>query len=286
MSGRDRVPPNPRAWALSAALKEVRLANGYKVIDVARSLRTSHTTISQYENGHRLPSIETVASILTAVHASADDRERVLDIARNVHDPHWLTVGIGGISSQLSGAIECERSAFRITEWSPMTVPGLIQTPDYALAVKAGDEFRSKDDVSSMINAGRRDIVKRLNDPVLMLAFIGETALYEPVGSRAIATDQFRHLIQLTQQSNVTIRIVPIGLGWHPGFSGPFVLYEFRDTKPVIHFEHHSSGAFVPDEHDVTEYRKVIDWLDRIALSCDDSVARLSKASEEMEMNT
>ncbi|WP_307722939.1 Scr1 family TA system antitoxin-like transcriptional regulator [Gandjariella thermophila] len=47
--------------------------------------------------------------------------------------------------------------------------------------------------------------------------------------------------------------------------AGPFVLFEFPRASPVVCFEPHSSGAFVPTEHDVTEYRRAIEWLRRIA---------------------
>nr|WP_243788409.1 Scr1 family TA system antitoxin-like transcriptional regulator [Saccharopolyspora gloriosae] len=102
---------------------------------LARRLEFSHTQISHWETGHRVPGVETVAMILTALRVSAGERERILDLARNLGEPSRLTVGTAGIPQRSAGAIECERAASAISEWSPMVVPGLLQTADYSRTI-------------------------------------------------------------------------------------------------------------------------------------------------------
>src|SRR5690349_3514811 len=115
----------PRARALAGALRQAREASEVGVREVARRLGISHSVISYWETGKRVPRLEDVASYLTAIGVTGDDRERILDLGRHVEDQDWLTVGIPGVSQQLAGTMECERSATAITDWSPHIVTGL-----------------------------------------------------------------------------------------------------------------------------------------------------------------
>ncbi|GAA4837963.1 helix-turn-helix domain-containing protein [Saccharopolyspora rosea] len=276
----------PRARALSAALREARTASGIGVRELARQAGFHHVEISNWETGKRVPKTETVAAILGSLRVSAQERERILDLARNVHEPNWLTVGLKGIPQQLAGAVECERAATSIVEWAPMIVPGLLQTLDYTRAIKCvGGLPESDTELRVMLSASRREVITKRN-PVDFVAFIGEVALSEPIGSCEVMAEQLNYLIELAGRSNVAIRIVPLGTGWHPGFAGPFVFYEFPDASPVVHFEHHSSGAFIPAAHDVEEYRKAIRWIDDLAMSEDDSTRFIAKAVVKWEERT
>lgn len=273
----------PRARALSAALREARLTNGMGSRELARHLELSHTQISHWENGHRVPNVETVAMLLTALRVSPRERERILDLARNVAEPNWLTVGMNGIPQQLAGVVECERSASSIIEWSPMVIPGLLQTSDYTRAIKETGGLPQTDvELRVMLGASRREVLTS-REPVQLHALIGEPALYEPIGPDGVMLDQLRHLAEMAKLPNVVVQFVPLRIGWHPGWSGPFVLYEFPDTSPVVHFEHHSSGAFIPTEHDVAEYKKAVEWIDRIAVDEVESRDLIAQAVSNLE---
>ncbi|MER5387938.1 helix-turn-helix transcriptional regulator [Saccharopolyspora sp. NPDC002686] len=240
--------------------------------------------ISNWETGKRVPKIETVAAILATLRVTAAERDRILDLARNVHEPNWLTVGLNGIPQQLAGAVECERAASAIAEWAPMLVPGLLQTLDYNRSMKKASGLSEADtELRVMLSASRREVIVRRNAPVSFNAFIGEAALFEPIGSADVMVEQLDQLAELAGRSNVAVRVVPLRAGWHPGLLGPFVLYEFDDITPVVHFEHYSSGAFIPTEHDVNEYRSAIQQIESLALDKEESVEFIMKAKAKWE---
>ncbi|QUH00982.1 helix-turn-helix transcriptional regulator [Saccharopolyspora erythraea] len=270
----------PRARALSAALREARISSGIGVRALARRLELSHVQISNWETGSRVPNIETVAMILAAIRVSPAERERILDLARNVREPNWLTVGMNGIPQQLAGVVECERAAKSIVEWAPMLVPGLLQTLEYTREIKRASGLSQADtELRVMLSASRSEVITR-RDPIGFHALIGEAALHDEIGSCAVMREQLERLVERAARPNITIQIVPQRLGWHPGLAGPFVLYEFPDTSPVVHFEHHSSGAFIPSEHDVLEYQKAVDWLGGIALTPAESVSLVAALAD------
>ncbi|MER6990124.1 DUF5753 domain-containing protein [Saccharopolyspora hirsuta] len=215
---------------------------------------------------------------------AAAERDRILDLARNVHEPNWLTVGLNSIPQQLAGAVECERTATAIAEWAPMLVPGLLQTLDYNRSMKKASGLSEADtELRVMLSASRREVITRRSDPVSFNAFIGEAALFEPIGTAEVMVEQLDQLVEFASRDNIAVRMVPLRTGWHPGLLGPFVLYEFDDITPVVHFEHYSSGAFIPAEHDVDEYRSAIQQIESLAMDERTSVEFIVEAKATWE---
>lgn len=272
---------SPRARALSAALRKAREERGISSRELAGRLSIDQSHLSRIETGKRTPGVETTAMILATLRTPPEERERILALARNVAEPNWLTVGIPGIPQQLAGAWECERAATAITAWHHSLIPGLLQSSAYARAIVSAScrlDGLTQDEVESRVavKASRREVLTGAN-PVAFRALISESALRDPVAPAAAMREQLRHLISISEQPNISIRVVPPRVGWHPGSPGPFVLYEFNDSPSVIYFEHRSSGAFNLDESDVRAYRTAIAEIGRIALSERDSLDRIGR---------
>lgn len=262
----------PRARALSAAIRSVREKSGISGRELSRRLGVSHGTVSHWETGRRVPTPEDVAGLLGAAGVTGKERHRLLELARHASEPNWLTVGMPGIPQQLAGAVECERSASAIVEWAPMGLPGLLQTSDYARSIAASSGMAAPEiERRVTIRMGRREVITR-RSPVHLTALIGEDAIRDRIGTAETMLDQLHHLLEFAHRDNITIRIVRRCTGWHPGVAGPFVLYEFPDSPAVVHFEHYSSGAFVPDADDVHAYRSAVQLITKVALSPEETV--------------
>ncbi|RCW45851.1 helix-turn-helix protein [Halopolyspora algeriensis] len=252
----------PRGRALAAALREARTSRQIGLRDLARRIRISHTLVSQWEHGHRVPKTEDVSAVLTGLGVDARERERIIELARNAGENDWLTSGLPGMSQQMAGMLECEREASTIVDWSPLLVPGLLQTSDYARAILgAGGVPREQVEPRVLFRSGRRDILSK-NPPVQLRALIGEGALRVRVGGDAVLADQLRYLLKTAENwENVTVQIVRNDVPWHPGTAGPFVLYEFESSPPIVLLEHHRSSVFLHNEDDLVEYRSAADSL-------------------------
>ncbi|GAA2817598.1 helix-turn-helix transcriptional regulator [Saccharopolyspora taberi] len=243
----------------------------------------SHGTVSHWETGRRIPTPEDVASLLTAAGVTGSEKKRLVELARHAGEPNWLTVGMPGIPQQLAGAVECERAASAIVEWAPMVVPGLLQTTDYSRAISLASGLPVHEtEARVMLRTARREVVTGKN-PVHLSVLIGENAVKDKIGEPGVMADQLQHLLELGARDNVVIRVVPARVGWHPGVAGPFVLYDFPDSPPVVHFEHYSSGAFVPDDDDVQAYRHAVDSISRVALTTAATSEFIGKLAEQRE---
>lgn len=245
----------PRTRALASALRGVVDESPYGVRELARRMGISHTTLSQWINARRVPKVEDVATLLGAVEVTGDNRDRILDLARDASDPNWLTTGIPGVSHQLAGVMECERTATTITDWSPTLIPGLLQVGDYARAILgSGAGSRAEVETRVTLRLGRRDVLTR-SKPARLVALIGEAAIRQRIGSPEVRAEQLRYVLKMIELETVTAQLVPIDAGWHAGLMGPFTLYEFEDAPAIVHLEHHRSGVFLYDEADVEAYK-------------------------------
>lgn len=262
---------SPRARALAAALRKAREERGISNRELAARLAIDQAHLSRVETGKKVPNAEMTAMILGELRTPPKERERILELARHASDPNWLTVGIPGIPQQLAGAWECERAATCITEWHQNLIPGLLQTVEYARAlttatVRVDDIVDDQSIIESrvMVKTTRREIITGRN-PVQFRALISESALRDPIAPPGVMVEQLRHVIEVSTSPNVSIRVIPRDIGYHPGLSGPFVLYDFHDAPPVVHFEHHSSAAFDQNEDDIESYRRAISALRSVA---------------------
>lgn len=265
----------PRARALAAALREARTSRDIGLRALARQINVSHTLVSQWENAHRLPKVEDVLVVVTGIGLDAAERARIVELARHAGDSDWLTAGVPGVSQKMMGVLECERTAVCITEWLPWSIPGLLQTSEYARAVIGPDEAKLN------VRIARRDILTRRN-PVEFHAVIGEPGLRQIIGGNDIMIHQLGSLTEAP--SNVTVQAVPIDRGWHPGLAGPFILYEFAESPAIVHLEPYRSSSFVYNEHDVEDYRRAAETLRKeLAMSPEDSRKFIADVIKEVE---
>lgn len=246
----------------------------------------AHPQLSYWESGRRIPGVEVVAGILAKLDITGDERDRILELARNASEPNWLTAGVPGMSPGLAGVLDCEQTATAITDWSPLVIPGLLQTSDYAREIlSAGDLPANQVKPRVMMRMSRRDVLTR-RKPAGLLALIRESALRETIGSPEIMADQLGHVLTMAAMDTVTVQVVQSGHGWHPGLSGPFILFDFPDSPSIVHLEHHRSSAFLYDDKDVEDYQTAAATLRGVAMSPTDSTGLIASVITELETTT
>lgn len=281
----------PRARTLAAALRKAREATGKSVREFAKLLGMSHATVSKWENARLVPDIEQVVAYLQAAGVMGQARERVLQLVRGSNDPSWLASGLAGASQGLAGVLECERTATEIVEWAPLLVPGICQTRDTAYAILRHDEARSPKELDALVDVriGRRRILTETRDeeaklgPVEYTTLISENALYERPGGDRVAADQLRYLLTVAELPTVTMQVVRARDEWHPGLSGPFILYNFADADPIVHLEHLTSSAFLYDASDITKFKVATTVIRRRAMSPEESTGLIADVLNELE---
>ncbi len=207
-------------------------------------------------------------------------------MARGTDDPHWLSVGNADRDRQMAALLDFERSASVIVDVSPLLIPGLLQTADYARAIMvAAGVPASQIEMRVVVRVGRREVLTR-RDPAQLLALVGEAALRQKIGGPQALIDQLNHLLKVADLPNVDLRIFPADGGWTPALEGPFVLINSADGPPIVHLENRRSGLFFHEKDDVAAYEAAIDRVKQEAMSPAASRGLIADIITELETTT
>lgn len=264
---------------MSASLREVREARKFGLRELARALEVDPRLLSQWELGVRVPPIEEVARILGYLRVDRVVTSRILALVGHVKDPNWLDSNPSDLPAALTAVMQCERSASLITNWAPLIIPGLLQTPDYARALLAASGLKVEEVDARLLARLKRQRILSGYDPVRLKAIISELAIREVVGNADIMSDQVDHLLRLAVTSNISVRIVPADVGYHPGKAGVFTLYDFPADPSIVYIEHHHASAFINELEATDSYQKLVKLLWGKALTEDASRDLLREAA-------
>jgi transcriptional regulator with XRE-family HTH domain len=270
---------SPGARALSASLREARVAKGLGVRQLADILDLDAQMLSQWERGQRVPPVEVVARILGFLRVDKRTSDRILYLAKHAKEPNWLDSNPSDLPQALTGIMEYERTATTITNWALAVIPGLLQTPDYARTILSSSDIDLDDADKRLVVRLRRQQILTGSNPVQLSALVGELAIRDQVGSVDIMSDQLDHLLTVAELSNVSLRILPLQAGYHPGRLGPFIMYEFATAPSIVHLEHYHASGFLYDAEGVSKYRKLAKILSDKALSEEASLELLREAA-------
>lgn len=272
MTPRLPQPRRERRAALGAELKRLRELNGVSGRMVAKALGVSQSAVSRKEAGGAPLSLPEVTAWADAIHASEEDRGRLLWMAEQavtetIPLESWRAeAGTAGIQHEI-GVLE--RASRFIANFQPDIVPGLLQTGEYARRVLAA--AGNPDPAEAALRRLDRQAV--LHDLSHRLEFIiTEAALRWRTGPPDILVPQLDRIASLATLGNLTVEVIPLDADWRTPPPYPFVLYEDRDdgAQPI-------AVAELPDQRiettNIEPYRRELDMLRRSALSGDDAIA-------------
>ncbi|GAB2759959.1 helix-turn-helix transcriptional regulator [Salinifilum aidingensis] len=269
----------PKARLLGAELRELREDADMTVRDLAAQLDVAPGTVSRYERGERAPKPEYVARVLGTLGVTGDRYDEIIHFAETATEPNMIADGSKGLHRHLIELSEFDRSAERVLHVAPILVPGPMQTRAYAAEMMSSLPPDQRDVRVELRMA--RSIA--LTIPSQVDVTIAERALREPLGGEKVMAEQVRHLHGLTQESNITIRVLPSLKHWTLAHEGAFVLYEFPKASPIVHLEHYRGPAFLYDDRDVQAYREAADSLPQVAMSPDESADLMAEIAKELE---
>jgi hypothetical protein len=172
-----------------------------------------------------------------------------------------------------------ENSAVTITEYEPELVPGLLQTRAYAEATFQG----SRDDETlieqlTAIRMKRQSLLTRDRAPRFTVV-LNEAVLCRPVGGPAVMADQLHHILEVGQQDNVTVRVLPFSIGDYIGMGTAYTILTFPDDQkgrpiepPLVYIDTYTGSAGLNDPDEVAAYRTA--WADQSDKALDEPASR------------
>lgn len=273
----------PKAQALGVALRRVRTQAGLTTRELADRIGRNHGEISRWETGDRAPKPEHVAQILATLGIVGQPYDEVMSLAYDMTAPVWATSTLPAPLRRMALYIEMEQGAAEIVTVSPLLVPGLLQTHDYAEAIMFGGGLSVDEAMARVaLRMGRREAMVRAN-PIQFTAYVGEAAIHQIIGDRMVMAGQLRHLLEMAKRPNIIVRVIPHNSGWQPALEGAFTLMQADGSSPVVHLELRKSGLILHQPDDVDAYQDAIDLVAQAALQPDTSARLIADAAHRME---
>ena len=272
--------PTLRRRELGARLRKLRGEQGLTVDRVAELLLCSPSKVSRMETGQRGATARDIRDLCRIYGVTQEAQvASMMELAKEGKQQGWWQ------SYELdyfATYVDQEQAATWLCYYQSSIVPGLLQTPEYARAMHQGSlpaEFTTERADALIEVRLRRQQVLTTRDPLLRLeAIIDEAVLHRVVGGPGVMAAQLRHLVEVGNMPNVTLRAIPFGVGAHPAMDNMFNILEFGDIAPrIVYVEGLMGWIFIEKERDVARYEQVLEHLREIALDPKETIDLISK---------
>jgi Domain of unknown function (DUF5753) len=102
-----------------------------------------------------------------------------------------------------------------------------------------------------------------------LVALVDESVIRRKVGGAAVSRQQLAHLLVVAEQPNVTLRLVPFGVGAYGSMSGSCVIIDYPEPEPSssVYLEYPAGGSWVDNPEDVERFASMFDDVTELALT-------------------
>ncbi|WP_093799758.1 helix-turn-helix transcriptional regulator [Streptomyces sp. Wb2n-11] len=257
-----------RRILLGSQLRRLRESRGVTREAAGYSIRASESKISRMELGRVSFKARDVEDLLTLYGVTdAAERESLLSLAREANVAGWWHSYGDVLPGWFQTYIGLEGAASLIRIYEVQFVHGLLQTESYAHAVVSRGMPHA-----SAAETDRRVALRLERQKVLVSehaphfhAVLDEAALRRPYGDRAVMRNQLKHLIEVSEQPNITLQVMPFSFGGHAGESGAFTMLRFpeSDLSDLVYLEQLTSALYLDKREEVAQYERVMERLQK-----------------------
>jgi transcriptional regulator with XRE-family HTH domain len=235
----------------------MRTLQGVEAQVLARELGWSGAKLSRIEQGKIRVSLNDLASLLAALGAPEEARAELLATVAADDLGAWM-VRSGGVVRRQREVGDLEERVSSFCEYTPLLVPGQLQSKDYTRALADAAGF----DPDALVSARlRRQAALAIEDAPSYRALLEPAAFVRWPGDVAVMVGLLDHMLARLSLRNIEVRLLPDGGGVQTLALGAFVIYRFRESRPVVLLEHHGLDVFLATDADVKQYETVFEGL-------------------------
>jgi len=254
------------------AVRDARQALNQTQTDVAEAMEWSLSKVQRIEKGDVTIAPNDLRPLLA--YLGVRNRDRVEDLIqaakvsrqrRQWWDSARFREHVTSPMLQLAGY---EADAEEIYHFNPAIIPGVLQTPEYALTVLnsyGAESSRETRDVRVEFRQRRRgELLARVEPPRLLL-ILDESVLFRHMGDRAMHRAQLADLANLAQDGRLNVRIMPFEINESVPILGPFEIYYLGGNRSnpeenaVMYRESGDQDEMVEDVEKLRRHRTMFD---------------------------
>jgi hypothetical protein len=237
----------------------------YSLAEVGKILSLDRTSVSHLESGRRQLSMAQAQAIDEAWNTGGRFGRMVWHAA-NTPDPQWRLV-----------RMQYERDAAELRIYQASLVPGLFQIADYARAVFIASRIAHPD--QELAKRVERQKVLTRDKPPRIWALLDESILLRPIGGPEVMKAQLTRLVELSEQSNIVLRVIPLSVGAYAGLGMSFDVAH-TPSGEIGYTDSGLLSRLITDPSDVAQLRIDFDDIGADALSPGDTRDCIRKAME------
>lgn len=292
----DTPSPILRRRRLGLELRRLRERAGLTGDQVIERIGwASASKLSRLENGRSRPELRDVLDLLDLYQVGEPTRRELVAITNEAGDMRGWLRSYPVMTPRQRGYAELEAGCADIREYSPVIVPGLLQTAEYArvrivssqpLVMRADDGNVGDPDTEVAARMARQSLLIRQSEPPRYAAVIEETALGPRSGPPEVVRAQLQQLCRLSERPSITLQVLPRDVRISNWFlpQTAFSLYRFSDPQDpeTLAIEGLSTNMVLTDRSEFRRYSMVFDWLQSAALSAAETVDWLTEAARRL----
>ncbi|MBF6329096.1 helix-turn-helix domain-containing protein [Nocardia transvalensis] len=280
---------------LGRHLRDARLAIGMTLVEAAGLMQWSKSSLQRLEKG-QIENVRThdIAVLCEIYQLPPDETADLIALAEQTAVKNWWQKYGALISPNFDVYMGLESSARELASFQPCSIPGLLQTPDYARSLDRlyfPDNTEEQLDKRVELRVRRQGVILHKIRPASLAVIFHESAIRTVVGSKTLMAAQDRHLADLSTRPNIDIRILPFRAGLPVGMStGPFTILSFGQNKrgeplepTLVYAEAFTGAMYFEDGADVDKYREAYATIQRAALDTRPSRDLLREVAREFE---
>lgn len=255
-----------RRILLGSQLRRLRESRGISREEAGYFIRASESKISRMELG-RVSFKDRDVSDLLSLYGVTDETERtaLLGLAREAGTAGWWHSYGDVLPTWFQTYVGLEEAASEIRTYEVQYIPGLLQAEEYARAViTLGQPSASEAEIERRValRMQRQKLLVAERAPTFV-AVVDESALCRPLGGPEVMRAQMRRLIEVAEQPNVTVQIMPFRFGGHAAESGAFTLLGFpeKDLPDIVYLEQLTGAMYLDKQDEVAQYAHAMERL-------------------------
>ncbi|MFG1674618.1 helix-turn-helix domain-containing protein [Micromonospora sp. NPDC049282] len=279
---------------LGRLLRQYRTEAGVTLDAAAEALEYSRQKIWRIECGMGAVRVLDVKAMCELYGVSDELTDAMKGLATETKSKGWWHAYGDAVPSWFELYVGLESAAANLRRYDESLIPGLLQTRRYALGLYHPGSRLSVEERERAVEVRMQRqslLTRRLPKPPRLEAVLSEAVLRRPVGGAAVMTNQLNYLLEAAQLPNVSVRVVPLAAGPHPGaVAGSFVVLDFPAAKggraapePSVVYSESLTGALYLDKPDeLAAYEST--WNGLVALAFGEAESRdmIKRIAREM----
>jgi transcriptional regulator with XRE-family HTH domain len=289
------LDPTIHRRRLRNELRRAREAAHKTQRDTFSAMDWSASKLIRIETGAVSISKNDLEALLTFYGVAAERIAKLVDLAKAAREaPRW-SLYRDVASPEYVAFLGYEASASIIRNFEPLTMPGLLQTEEYAREILIKGEPSERLDLSRIdalvdLRMQRQELLVRDAAPLLHF-IIDEGVVRRLVGGRDVMRRQLRKVRQVIDQANISLRIVRFTDGIYERFRTAYVIFEFNDSadEEILYIEDREGELIIfenlphePRSETPTSYLATFWQLEQIAPR-EDTLGILDRAIHSLD---